>query len=383
METPVVLRLSRGAAVSVAAGHPWVYREDARAVPCGTPVTLVDGRDRPLGWGVADEGSIAVRVLGHGAPRPLPRLLAERVHRADTARVRLVGPDTDAYRVVSGPGDGVPGLVVDRYGALAVLRIYSHAWQVHLRAVVDAVAALPWVTTVARRLGVTRVDGQSGLTVLSGPEPSVSLVVTERGVRHIVRPHTGQKTGMFLDQRVHRRLVGEWAAGRTVLNLFAYTGGFSVCAALGGAARVTTVDLAPEAIADARENFRLNGLDPVHHGFEVADAFHFTPPDRPDLWVVDPPSLARRQRSEGAARTAYRRLHARLAPLVPRDGLLASSSCTARMSAEEWALAVESGLASAGAWSWHWRSGAPPDHPVAVGHPEGHYLKFGLLRRRG
>ncbi len=280
----------------------------------------------------------------------------------------MTGPDTDAYRVVSGAGDGLPGVIVDRYADLAVLRVYAAAWGPYLEAIVAAIASLGWVSTVFRRYGVQRVDARSGGETLSGPEPAEALVVHEDGVAVLVRPREGQKTGLFLDQREHRGLVRRWAAGRTTVNLFAYTGGFSVCAALGGAAHVTTVDLAPEAIADARENFRLNGIDPDLHAFEVADAFAFTPRQRPDLLVVDPPSLARSKGAVSAARSAYRRLHRRCGPWVPRGGILATSSCTARLGAEVWASAVSEGLLSSGDWSWHWRSAEPADHPVAAGH---------------
>jgi 23S rRNA (cytosine1962-C5)-methyltransferase len=187
-------------------------------------------------------------------------------------------------------------------------------------------------------------------------------------------------------------MVREWSAGRMVVNLFSYTGGFSVAAALGGAVRVVTVDIAPDAIDDARENFRLNGLDPDPHGFEVADAFHWTPRDAASgqgrrfgpfgLVVVDPPSLAHDKQADAAARRAYRKLHAHVGSLVSRDGLLATSSCTARLDVEGWRRAVVEGLAERGEWSWHTQSAEPVDHPIALGHPEGRYLKFALLRRR-
>lgn len=373
------------AAAPVRRGHPWVYADAVRRHPAGTPVRLVGPDGALVGWGLADDGDIAVRVLDTQAPPgadAVVRTLRERIPRADAVRLRLLPPDTDALRVVHGAGDGLPGLVVDRYGELAVLRIYAAAWLPWLEAVVDAVAGLPWVGTVARRLGVSRVDGDEGLVVLRGPPPAEALVVHEHGMALLVRPHVGQKTGLFLDQRAHRARIGQIAAGRDVANLFAYTGGFSVAAALGGAARVTTVDLAPEAIADARETFRLNGLDPDDHAFEVADVFDWRPRGRPDLLIVDPPSLARGRRSDGAARAAYRKLHTRLGPFVPRDGLLATASCTARLSAASWRAAVEEGLGGLGPWSWLEVGEAPADHPVALGHPEGRYLKFGLLRRR-
>lgn len=377
------VRVSKAAADAVTRGHPWVFREQTTRLPAGQLTLLEDGRGRVVGWGLADEGPIAVRVLGRGEPEAeLDRVLRVRMEAADVARLRLVEPGTDAMRVVAGAGDGLPGLVVDRYGEVAVLRLYSAAWEPHLEQVLAALRSLPWVGSVLRRLGVARVDGRQGTELLHGQAPAEALVVQEDGVKVLVRPYQGQKTGLFLDQREHRRLVGRWSSGREVANLFAYTGGFSVTAALGGAWRVTTVDLAPEAVDDARENFRLNGLDPDQHGFEVADAFSWEPRGGVDLLVVDPPSLTHGERSDSAARRAYSRLHRRLGPRVRRQGLLASSSCTARLSVRAWREALVEGLAPTGDWSWHWLSHEPVDHPVALAHPEAHYLKFGLLRRR-
>ena len=382
-ETPVRIRVSKSATAEVRRGHPWVYREQTRRIAPGTLVEIEAPDGTVVGWGLADDGAIAVRVLGRGpAPTDPVAEVRDRVARADGVRRRLLAADTDAYRVVAGAGDGLPGLVVDRYGELAVVRLYARAWETHLDALVTSIDRLGWARWIYRRLGVARVDGAQGGDLLAGTDLPDRLVVQENGVRLLVRPRIGQKTGLFLDQREHRALVGRWAGGRLVANLFAYTGGFSLYAALGGAARVTTVDIAPEAIADARENFRLNGLDPDDHAFEVADVFDWTPHGRLDLWVVDPPSLAHGKRSEGAARRAYQRLHASLGPHVPRDGLLATSSCTARLDLATWKAAVADGLRDTGDWSWHWVSADAPDHPVGLTHREGAYLKFALLRRR-
>jgi 23S rRNA (cytosine1962-C5)-methyltransferase len=376
------VRLSHAAARAARAGHPWMLREEKNHHPVGTLVRLVDGRSGDaLGCGLVDEGPIAVRVVSPGAPEPVPALLRRRIAAADELRRSLAGPGTDAWRVVNGAGDGLDGLVVDRYAGLAVLKVYGACWVPWLADVVEAVAALQWCAAVLRRYGVERVDGRDGAELLHGVDPGEVVEIGERGMRLLVRPRVGQKTGLFLDQREHRALVRAWSSGRTVANLFAYTGGFSVAAALGGATRVITVDLAPEAVSDAKDNFRRNGLDPDRHGFEVADAFGWRAPAPQDLLVLDPPSLARDRKALEAARAAYGKLHRHFGPQVATGGLLATSSCTARMTTEEWRSVVAEGLRASGPWSWHHASGEPWDHPVGLGHPEGHYLKFALARR--
>jgi len=271
--------------------------------------------------------------------------------------------------------------VVDRYGSVAVLRVYSEGWTSYLSELVRCIAELPWVESVFRRYGVERVDGRTGGETLFGEEVPERLVVQEHGMKLLVRPKSGQKTGLFLDQRTHRRLIREWAPGRLVINLFAYNGGFSVAAALGGAARVTTVDIAPDAIEDARENFRINGLDPSDYRFEVADVFTWKPGEKIDLLVLDPPAMARNSKALDAAKRAYTKLHEIFGQSVTRDGLFASSSCTARMSREAWEAAVRDGLQRSGDWAWHWKSSEPIDHPNALMHTEAEYLKFALLRK--
>ncbi|MEZ4319178.1 MAG: class I SAM-dependent rRNA methyltransferase [Myxococcota bacterium] len=376
-----IVRIPPDTAAAVGRGHPWIFGQ-LRLPEVGTPVRLEDPRGRIVGYGLADRGDITVRVLGVGAPpeQTLAELVRHRVQRADTFRNRVVGGQTDAWRILNGGGDGLPGLVLDRYADVAVCKIYSRAWVPHLDTLKEAVRGLGWSASMLRRFGVKSVDGKEGAEPLFGKPPE-SVVVTEHGMKMLVRPWTGQKTGTFLDQREHRRIVGEISAGRRVANLFAYNGGFSLAAALGGASQVITVDIAEAAIEDARENFRLNGLDPEAHVFEATDAFAWRPKGRLGVLVVDPPSLTRTVKARGAALSAYRKLHAGLGDHVERDGLVASSSCTAQIDWEHWTKAVAEGLSKHGPWSWCWQSRAPMDHPVALGHPEGHYLKFALLRR--
>ncbi len=368
----------------IARGHPWVYADGVTSrAPAGTPVQLVDPRGKVVAFGLADEGVIAVRVLGRHA-EDLPALLRARIAASAAFRDQVLPPRTNACRLVNGEGDSLPSLVVDRYGPLAVVRLYAKAWEPHLGTITAAVASIPGIEVVVRRKGVRIVDGDDdkGLDLLHGPAIPEVLVVEEAGLKFLVRPRVGQKTGLFLDQREHRRFAAQLSRDRTLANLFGYTGGFSVHAAAAGAKRVITVDVAAPALDDARENFRLNGLDPSRHGFEAADVFSWEPSERLDFVICDPPSLSHETKADQGAGRAYRDLATRCGLMLPPGGVLATASCTARLSRERWEENIREGCRKAGGrWSWLWSAAEPPDHPVSIDHPEGRYLKFALLRR--
>lgn len=368
------LQLTADTVGTVARGHPWVYRNGVvGSAKVGEVVKLVDNRGKSVAFGLFDEGIIAVRVLGR-EPVDIPALIRVRIADAISKRA-MIGGETDTYRLCNGEGDGLPGLILDRYGDVVVVRFYAKAWESWIGAIVEAIPSE--FTTVYRRFGVGRVDDREGGESLRGSDPPDVVIVREHGMRLLARVKVGQKTGLFLDQREHRRLVRAWAAGRSVANLFSYNGGFSVAAALGGATRVVSVDQSAGAIEDAKENFRLNDLDPDAHGFEVGDVFAWK--GKPvDFVICDPPSLTRDKSSDDPARGAYRSLHRHIAPMV--GSLLATSSCTARLGADRWEECVRDGIG--GGWSFLHRSGESLDHPVAIGHPEGRYLKFALLGRR-
>ena len=377
------LRLSKDAIGPVARGHPWVYADGVNErLKAGTIVQLMDGRNRPVAWGLTDEGPIAVRVLGrHG--EPIQQLLERKITQAFSLRRQIISDDTNAYRLINGAGDGLPGLIVDRYDSVFVIRIYSRAWEPHISSIVACLETRTSVSSILRKFGVRTVDGgKSGGELLAGNALPERLIVMENGLRFLVRPLTGQKTGLFLDQRENRAFLGRRAKGLRVSNLFAYNGGFGVYAAAAGAAHITSVDIAPGAIEDAKENFRLNGLNPDEHEFIVADVFDWKPSDtQPELLICDPPSLTHGKRSDGVAKTAYRDLATRTGAFLSTGGLLASFSCTARLDQLRWMQAVREGLKRSGRWSLLWQATEPPDHPVAIEHPEGRYLKFSLFRR--
>lgn len=366
-------------------GHPWVYKGgiknfEGQRIPIGSPVILVDNKNRHVAFGLVDSGDIIVRVLGK-KPDKIPDLLRRRILLANQMRMQILPPQTNAYRLLNGEGDLLPGIVVDRYGHLLVLKIYASCWEPYLDDILDALEAIDGINCIFRRYGVRNVDGRKGGERVSGQPVPERLVVQENGLKFLVRPKVGQKTGLFLDQRENRAFLGQRSRNLRVVNLFAYTGGFSVYAAAGGATQVTTVDIAPEAIEDAKENFRLNGLSVDKHIFECADAFNWKSDDVIDLLICDPPSLSHDKKSEQRAAQAYGNLAYQCGKMLKKGGFLASSSCTSRITYEHWEKMISLGLKGNGQWTKLWSTKNPPDHPVLSSHREGNYLKFALFYR--
>jgi 23S rRNA (cytosine1962-C5)-methyltransferase len=377
----------------VAAGHPWLYRD---AVPevvgarSGEFVALLGQGRRPLGHALFDADSpIALRVVAtRKDERPGPALWRRRVETA--WRLRQTTLDlaaTDAYRLLHGEGDRLPGVVVDLYAGHAVLKLDTAAWLPHLDDLTAAIVDLVRPKSLwFKGLSGQRSDGPEPPParrprLLAGEEPPPLVEIREHGMRMFVDIRRGQKTGMFLDQRENRRLIRQVARGREVLNLFSYTGGFSLAAALGGATRVTSVDVARNAVSAARDNFAANDLDPAAHAFVAADAFAFLDEsiDVYDLVIVDPPSFAPNQKSVRAAESAYARLNASALRHVRPGGLLAAASCSSHIPLDAFLkiLAESSRLARRPLRLLEIRN-EPPDHPTPLHFPEGRYLKFVL-----
>jgi 23S rRNA (cytosine1962-C5)-methyltransferase len=241
-----------------------------------------------------------------------------------------------------------------------------------------------------RTLTLRRPSGEPGseaskLEALSGPPAPDRIVVREHGMKMEVDLARGQKTGAFLDQRENRARIRALAAGRArVLNLFSYAGGFSIAAALGGAAHVTSVDSAAAAHATAQKSFRLNGLDPGSHAFVSADAFAWLDQarargERFDLVVSDPPSFAPSEKARARALTAYRRLHAAAAAVVADGGLLCAASCSSHVTLEDFFGTLDDAALGRDDLRVLEVHGQPPDHPTVPAWPEGRYLKLVVL----
>ncbi len=298
---------------------------------------------------------------------------------------------TDAFRLIHGEADRLPGVHADLYGAAISIRFDGGGARAFYLERADLPAMMVAVTR-ERGFAVTSVieRGKRGegevARALVGDLPEAEIEVRENGLRFGVDLARGQKGGLFLDQRDNRALVRTLARGRRVLNLFGYTGGFSIYAAAGGATHTTTVDVAREAIAAARRNFERNRLPLEAAELHAIDAFDFLEraiSDRIsyDLVISDPPSFAPNRRALPAALPAYRRLHRLCASVVAPGGLLCAASCSSHVATDAFARTIVDGAADAGRrWQPDEMRGAAPDHPVAPFFPEGDYLKFAVGR---
>jgi len=380
---PPVLELPHFLGAQLAAGHPWVYRDHvpkAFRAASGSIVRIQAGAFS--GFALWDAGSqIALRVYSRREP-PTARWVRDRVTEAWRAREPIRAERTTAYRWIFGEGDGLPGVTVDLYAGFAVVATYAEGLDRIVEWVVEALNQTSELSGVLRR----HREGPTRLELLSGREPPERLVVEEHGVRLHADLRLGQKTGLFLDHRENRRFIGSLSAGREVLNLFSYTGGFSVHAALSGAIRTTSVDVAAGAIDAARDNFSLNGLDADAHELVAADVFEFLERARRegrswDLVICDPPSFARSRQQLKQATKAYTRLNAVGMAVTRPGGLYAAASCTSQVGPELFrqTLAQSAERAKRRFQIVH-DVGQPMDHPVMVAHPEGRYLKLVLGR---
>ncbi len=372
-------------------GHPWIFRDaDVRSLKARTG-DVVEVRDARTGaflaTGIFDsESSLAIRILSfREGEEPDLALITRRLEAAVRHRERFIDTAaTTAWRIVNGEGDGLPGLVADRYGDFAVIQPYATLWLPFLPAIADWIADRLGLRGVALRSRVRRVEDdveESGLPeALAGERLPDELVILEHGLRFLAHTRSGRKTGLFLDQRDNRLAVAPFTRGKRVLNTFSYTGGFSVYAARAEATSTVNVDLSRGSAGAARRNFELNGFDPGNHEFVVADVFEWlagASRSSFDVVILDPPSFATSRRQVFSAKKSYERLIAAACPQVTPGGILVLCSCTAQISLDAFVEAVADAT-----WKDAGRvlrileiRGLPADHPTMPGFPEGRYLK--------
>ncbi|MBO7547102.1 MAG: class I SAM-dependent rRNA methyltransferase [Bacteroidales bacterium] len=375
--------------------HPWVF-SGAIAQIVGNPaegdvVSVYSADGQFLAAGHYQVGSIAVRVLSFETEVLGPDfwdVMLARAYAVREAAGLTEAPDTDCYRLVHGEGDSLPGLIIDYYQGVCVFQAHSAGMFRAKKAICEALRRLygdrlkavydKSSGTAPFKAGLDLVDGY--LYRADGFE-SKELTVCEHGHKFIVDWTEGQKTGFFLDQRENRALVGKYAAGRNVLNLFCYTGGFSVYALAEGAQHVDSVDSSAKAMSLVDRNVALNGFADRHGSF-CADAIEFlrgVPEGKYDLMIVDPPAFAKHRGALDNALRAYQRLNAAAIGKVAPGGLVFTFSCSQVVDKEAFALAVFSAAAQTKRNVRILdRLNQPADHSVSIYHPEGEYLK-GLL----
>ncbi|HYK63908.1 MAG TPA: class I SAM-dependent rRNA methyltransferase [Patescibacteria group bacterium] len=381
--------LKRGREGPVRGGNPWIFsqaieRIEPASIEAGALVAVHDASGALLGMGYCNPATtIAIRMLAWGETPAIDELIARRLKGALELRRRFVGDDTDAYRLLNGDGDGLSGVVVDRFGDVAVVQLLTAGADRMRETIVAALNELMQPRAIVER-SHGAVRKQEGLddrdSVLAG-EPVASTFAIENGVKIKIDLEHGQKTGVFLDQRDNRALAGRIARGARVLDAFCYQGGFSLAALAGGASKVVAVDTSVRALEVARQNLALNGHPAGAVEFVHADAGKFMAEtsNRFDLIVVDPPPLARSRGDAERAGRLYVELNTLAMRVLAPGGRLMTFSCSTHFRADDFIRAVRFAASNAGRTLRllaHLGPGA--DHPVLLGHGEGEYLT-GLL----
>jgi 23S rRNA (cytosine1962-C5)-methyltransferase len=383
----VKIVLKSGKEQSLLRLHPWVFSGAIKKM-YGNPaegdlVDVYDNKDTFLATGHYAPSSISVRILSFEQINPDISFFRERIKKAISYR-KAIGimdnPLINVFRLIHGEGDGLPGLIVDYYNGVAVMQMHSLGFYRIRKDIASILSELMKDSIIAvydKSEGtIPHMSGVSATNEFlfgnSGP-----ATVTENGYKFKIDWTTGQKTGFFIDQRDNRKLLQNYSEGRSVLNMFGYTGGFSVYA-MKNAALVHTVDSSFSAIELANENINLNfGDDPRHKSFQV-DAFDYLNniKDKYDLIILDPPAFAKHNNVLANALQGYKRLNIKAIEQIKPGGIIFTFSCSQVVSKENFRKSVFAAAANTGrsVRILHQMS-QPPDHPVNIYHPESEYLK--------
>ncbi len=368
--------------------HPWVFSGAIKKIHGpereGDVVDIYDNKDEFLAMGHYQQGSIAVRVLSFDQVNIDQDFWDKRILRAWKLREKLGVVDsqeTNVFRWVNAEGDGMPGLIVDYYAGAAVVQMHSIGMFKSLEAIKASLLKVAGdrIHTIYNKSQSTLPD-KPGITDRSGFlfGDAVLGQVKENGFSFNVNWTEGQKTGFFIDQRENRRMLGSWSPGRKVLNMFGYTGGFSVYAMGGGAELVHTVDSSGKAIDLSRENVEMNFPGSSIHEAYAVDAFSYFREikDQYDLIILDPPAFAKHQNVLNNALQGYKRLNQRAFEVIAPGGILFTFSCSQAVSKENFRKSVFVAAANARRNVRVLQQlSQPADHPISLYHLEGEYLK--------
>jgi 23S rRNA (cytosine1962-C5)-methyltransferase len=375
-------------------GHPWViadkYTKQWPKGASGDLIALVSQDGQFLATALYDpDDRIVARVLDRKKITLNSQWLEQRLSQAVTLRQQALLEDTNSYRLVNAEGDSLPGFTVDRYGDFLMLQLYCRAWEIHLDLLKKA------LQTVFQPLGIYRkfrpqetraLEAKSRnkeySRLITGQDAAVPLLVQENGLNFLVDLRAGLNTGLFPDQRRNRRELMARVGGKKVLNLFAFTGAFSVAAAASGAKKVTSVDVSEKYLQVARDNFSANRLNPKQHEFITADVFAElskmqTQKRQFDVIIFDPPSFSTTKKSRFSTHGGTAKLTAATLPLLAPGGLLVCSSNHQKVSMDDYLKELRKGAVQAGSdLKTVFVAGQCEDFPCSVSFPEGRYLKF-------
>ena len=386
------LQLRRGKSESLRRFHPWIFSGAITRIPEnlaeGALVRVVDENNKFMALGHYQVGSIAVRVLSFTDRKIDHAFWVERLSEAYQVRcaLDLVRPDNDIYRLVHGEGDQLPGLIIDVYGETAVMQAHSVGMHCYRQDIAEALVeackgAVKHVyykseTTLPYKADLHQENG----FLVGGDETNIA---TENGLQFHIDWLKGQKTGFFIDQRENRKLLEAYSKGKSVLNMFCYTGGFSVYAMRGEAKLVHSVDSSAKAIDLTRANAELNFPGDKRHEAFAEDAFKFLEQagSNYDLIILDPPAFAKHKDALRNALKGYTRLNSIAFQKIRKGGIVFTFSCSQAVNKDQFRLAVFTAAAQSGR---HVRIlhqiHQPADHPINIYHPEGEYLKGLVLQ---
>ena len=395
-QTPLypVIRLGQGKEDALRRFHPWVFsgaiHEAAEGLQAGDTVTVTDYDGNILGTGFCESDSIAVKMLCFENKKIDEWFFLDKLNRAVEVRKRmgLVGnPHTNCYRLVHSEGDGLAGLIVDIYGHTAVVQAQTEGMALHLSEIVRALKLqtdLELQAIYNKSAEAMQRMGKDDETIANGYlfGSQIDEKIMENDSLYLPNWEEGQKTGFFLDQRDNRELIRQLSEGRTVLNAFGYTGGFSIAALKGGAHRAVTVDTSKKALSMAEANLELNGYSVEENPCIVADMKDYVKDLREgafDLIILDPPAFAKRHQDRHRGLSGYKFINAEAIKRVSKGGLIATFSCSQAVDKSTF-----QGIVTAAAIEAKRnvriidQLAQPADHPINIFHPEGAYLK-GLL----
>jgi 23S rRNA (cytosine1962-C5)-methyltransferase len=386
----------------IALHHPWVladrHTKNWQGVKCGELALLCNEEQTPLATALLDPADrVVARIVGAPGVKLDAGWFRNRLQKAKKLREQAGLDETDAYRLVNAEGDGLPGLTIDCYAGYLMVQLYSPAWDNYLPVLLEVVQELFAPAGIYRKLRPQETrqleaKGISGVAsggsakeysrLVQGKAAPVPLQVRENGLFFQADLREGLNTGIFPDQRRHRLDLMQRVKGKRFLNLFAFTGAFSVAAAAAGAKQVTSVDVSARYLDVARENFSLNRLNPKRHQFIVGDVFAELArlqqaEERFDIILFDPPSFSTTKKSQFSTRGGTSQLTAATLPLLEPGGLLISSSNHQKVTMEDYLKELRRGAIQAGCdLRTIYRGSQPEDFPVPVSFPEGNYLKY-------